>query len=257
MPSYGNTARYSATNFVSCRSTCPIEVFQFEMNTAVMQWLVQWRIQPCIFLLSSSISWEYDNLIAITSYLLIINRHLRTSRRCAQVSYVISQILNAKMQCNLFRQARKESTIFRSLSLDTSEGLVMRWSVCILPAVISTLPTGLPTVTQLHSLMVMLWPIFMFFIIYCDVFSLYQLFFQCCAWDWSLCFALLHACTYCAQFYCQPNKSALVKVLKSASQVGGNVTRNALISHWNEPVVHTTKHTLVWLQSISIPQGQH
>lgn len=90
----------------------------------------------------------------------------------AQVSYVISQILNATVQCNLFRQTRKESTIFRSLSLDTSECLVMRWSACILHAVVSSVPSGWPAVTQLYSLMVMLQPIFMFFIINYDVFSL-------------------------------------------------------------------------------------
>ncbi len=112
------------------------------------------------------------------------------SPQCAQVSYVISQILNATVQCNLFRQARKESTIFRSLLLDTSnECFIMRCSACILHAVISAVPTGWPAVTQLYSLMLMLLlPIGMFFAIHYYVFTLYQLFFQCWASDWWFCF---------------------------------------------------------------------
>lgn len=189
------------------------------------------------------------------------------SPQCAQVSYVISQILNATVQCNLFRQARKESTIFRSLLLDTSnECLIMRCSACILHAVISAVPTGWPTVTQLYIpdayaaasyrnvLLYPLWCIY-FIPIVLPALSQWLMVLLCC----------IHVLIVSHDFICQQNKSSLVKdcdtiLLRPVSLVDAHwrwCDSHALISHWNEPVVHITKLPLLWLPSISAAQGQH
>lgn len=103
-------------------------------------------------LLSSSVSWDYENLKAVsTSCPLIIHRYLRTGRSALE-SVMLSLKYWMPQYNATFSERPEENPLFLApLSQDPSECLVMRCSACIFHAVVSTDATTWPIVGDISS----------------------------------------------------------------------------------------------------------